>query len=312
MSALGNTTRMTEWIRRVIGSMGFVTSDDEQLLRSFAALVFHDGKPQLAFADLIQHLSGQPWLHHPSAPAKCPESHLMVFLGAPHDGQPWICQHPKGCHNSGGCHAWGDISRYHCLKCSMHICEPCVNRINKPPLWTRIPASLLPDYICSFLLRIEEPLDRLRIAMEGGLQLLEAPFKAHQAGKEAATTVTIAGMCLMVLTLLLSWMLQGHGELPECFLSAVFICVGVVCFLSELRFSRRCRVALRANMDCTKCREARAKGSFSERCAFFTPDPTLKGLLKASKGVIDAPARAHAPRAQSQSQSQTDKPVAEP
>eukprot|EP00446_Apocalathium_sp_SHHI-4_P058433 CAMPEP_0177427396 /NCGR_PEP_ID=MMETSP0368-20130122/74037_1 /TAXON_ID=447022 ORGANISM="Scrippsiella hangoei-like, Strain SHHI-4" /NCGR_SAMPLE_ID=MMETSP0368 /ASSEMBLY_ACC=CAM_ASM_000363 /LENGTH=72 /DNA_ID=CAMNT_0018897793 /DNA_START=242 /DNA_END=457 /DNA_ORIENTATION=- len=35
MAALGNTTRMKEWIRRVIRSMGLVASD-EHLLRHFA------------------------------------------------------------------------------------------------------------------------------------------------------------------------------------------------------------------------------------------------------------------------------------
>jgi len=319
MAALGNTTRMKEWIRRVIRSMGLVASD-EYLLHHFAALVFRDGTPDLTFEDLIKRLSGEPWLHEPSGPARCTEGHLMIFLGAPHDGKPWICQHPKGCLNYGGSHVWGDISRYHCKKCSIHICEPCMNRIKKPPFWTRMPSALLPDNICILLMRIEEPLERLRIAMEGAQQLIEAPFKANQAGKQAATTVTSVGAGLTVLTLSLSWVLHGPGAiLEEWFWSAAFICVGVFCFMSELRFTRRYVVALRASMECTKCLNARAKGSFGERCAFFTPDPTLKDLLNASKVVIAAPARPlapparpHAPRAQSKSQSQKAKPFAEP
>jgi len=280
-----NTCRMQVWIQRVVASTGRAVKDQRKL-HQFAALVARDGKPLLDFQQLVKKLGDQAWVYHPSGHPMCPSEHPLIFLGSVGGGRAWSCQNPRGCCNFSAGGAWSDVSRYHCTTCGIHICEPCVTQLRRPPLWTRMPTALFPDHLETLLVRIEEPLDNLRAAMEIALRISALPFQPGDAGGKAATRFTQACVAASLLLWLLSWLVHGplRGPWHGCQRTG-WIALGTLCFLSELRLFRRCIVGLRASADQAKQRERRAKGSLEARWPFFTPASAEGGARPARRAA---------------------------
>lgn len=273
IAALGSTIRMRVWLLRVIAEMGRAVSD-ERRFRQHAGVVFREGKPDLDFQSLVRNLSKKSWIYSPSGHRKCSKGHSLIFLGSASHHREWVCQNPRGCHCTNNERSqWQSMTMYHCTECNIHLCEPCVAQMSKPPLWTRMPTALLPDQMHSALLNIEEPLSQFRQALQAAVHATVLPLEECEAGCEAARLVSQGCVLTSALLAVLSWLLFGpfRSFMRVFFVVSELILVGLL-FMSGLQWFRRMRTATHASALTARYKASRDKGPFWRRCAFFTPE----------------------------------------
>lgn len=293
MCRLGSTKRMAAYLKRIISSMGRAVSD-ERLLHGHAALVFREGKPRVSFAELVKELTMQPWVYEASKQPRCPEGHPLTFAGQRRDGDDLeFCNNPVGCMlRYSSAVTKGDACHYHCSKCRTVLCEPCVTRMRKPPLWTRMPTALVPDSLCSRLLQIETPLEQCRMALERATHIAAMPLAPDAAGQKTMQLITKNCVGLTMASYFLAWLLTGppHAVTEWC-LSLAMIVVGCFMFMSNLRWFRGYFRMVWARADWERYREMREARSFENRCAYFKSELNMKSVKSVLKRGFDG----HAP-----------------
>jgi len=267
-----NPKRMEVWLNRLLGLMGLRVCDQAKLV-DLSREVMCGGKPLVSFKELVVYLKEANWVHNCGKDRECPKGHTPEFLGHVSGDCERTCEHPRGCRFLKLGSRWDDRSHYFCDTCGIHICEPCVASMARPPSWTRMPAELVPQWLETMLVSVEEPLHRARRILERLLETCIAPFRKGPNGGRSSQRVSLVLGALSVVALGISLLLNGPLDGLMLFLvKAALIVGGSVCLLIELRFIRRLYTRFRATSDHEEALLRRRQvPELRERWAFFTP-----------------------------------------
>uniref|UniRef100_A0A7S2LGU8 Uncharacterized protein n=1 Tax=Zooxanthella nutricula TaxID=1333877 RepID=A0A7S2LGU8_9DINO len=276
MARFDDPGRMEIWLMRVIAAMGRGVSHAGRV-HELASLLVRDGKPVMDFKDLVANLSAQPWLYHPSGRRRCHAGHTLAFLGAAPSDQTWRCQSPLGCRKFVDRidRAQLRVCHYHCRTCGHSLCETCVARITRPPLWMGVPAEMIPDHLEVALAHIEEPLGRCRTSLELASRLASLPFQNTELGTRAACTVYVACAVAMLACFLVAW--TPVGSLLHFGWRCGLVAACSASFLTHLPVFMKLPVYVRASHDFGISQHRRSMGPLSLRWAFFVADDADNG-----------------------------------